>query len=298
MPAIAKPVYGAGTIKRMRRSRARVDQLDQQILEVLREDHPQSVRHVFYRMTDPRLPEPVEKSDRGYRHVQNRCVEMRRSGLLPYGWISDASRRGYFVDTYRGAGDFLQRMKGMYRADIWEFADAHVEVWAESRSIAGVIQKDCNELAVDLYPCGGFSSITFAHEAASHINSAVSKPVVIYYIGDFDPAGVLIDQSLERELRQHLDGHIDMQFIRLGITESQIAEYDLPTKPRKESDRRALHVRETVEAEAMPARTLRALLRANVESWLPTQALKAARVAEASEREHIERVARTLRGGM
>jgi hypothetical protein len=32
---------------------------------VLAADHPQSVRHCFYRMTDPRLPEPVEKSDRG-----------------------------------------------------------------------------------------------------------------------------------------------------------------------------------------------------------------------------------------
>ena len=48
--------YRAGTVKRERRTRARVDQLDAQIIAVLKEDHPQSVRHVFYRMTDPRLP--------------------------------------------------------------------------------------------------------------------------------------------------------------------------------------------------------------------------------------------------
>jgi hypothetical protein len=48
--------YRARTIKRARRTRERIEQLDAQILDVLREDHPQSVRHVFYRMTDPRLP--------------------------------------------------------------------------------------------------------------------------------------------------------------------------------------------------------------------------------------------------
>jgi hypothetical protein len=54
----------AGTIKRDRRTKDRMTMLDAQIMGVLEQDHPQSVRHVFYRMTDPRLPEPVEKSDR------------------------------------------------------------------------------------------------------------------------------------------------------------------------------------------------------------------------------------------
>ncbi len=30
------------------------------------------------------------------------------------------------------------------------------------------------------------------------------RPVTVFYIGDYDPAGVLIDVSLERELRLHL----------------------------------------------------------------------------------------------
>lgn len=64
-----KPVYRASTLKRERRSAARLEQLDQQIIAALENDHPQSVRHVFYLMTDPRLPEPVEKSDRGSLHL-------------------------------------------------------------------------------------------------------------------------------------------------------------------------------------------------------------------------------------
>ncbi|MEI2767582.1 MAG: hypothetical protein V9E86_03560 [Nitrosomonas sp.] len=90
-------IYRASTLKRLRRTKEQLDQLDNQIINVLRNDHPQSVRHIFYRMTDPRLLEYVEKSDNGYRHIQDRCVKLRRSGRIPYAWIADMSRRGYFV---------------------------------------------------------------------------------------------------------------------------------------------------------------------------------------------------------
>jgi hypothetical protein len=288
-----KAVYRARTIKRERRTFARVEQLDQQILDVLRQDHPQSVRHVFYRMTDPRLPESVEKSDRGYRHVQGRCVKLRRSGRLPYGWITDATRRGYFTHMYTGAGDFLRSVAGLYRGDLWKDAAWRVEIWVESRSIAGVIEHDCRELAVSLYPAGGFSSITLAYEAAQSLNRAHDeRPVRILYIGDHDPAGVLIDVALERELREHLDSRIELEFKRIAITQKQIKDLDLPTKPRKAGDRRALHVESTVEAESMPARYMRRLLRQEVESLLPEDALVVTKVAEESEQTLIRILAK------
>ena len=277
--------YRTGTIKRDRRTRDRVAQLDRQISEVLRVDHPQSVRHVFYRMTDPRLPEPVEKSERGYRHVQHRLKELRRAGAVPYGWITDTSRRGYFTDTFADRFDFVRQISGLYRSDLWSQTNTYCEVWTESRSIAGVIEDDCRELAVSLYPAGGFSSITLAFQAAEQINAEHNgRDLIIFYIGDYDPAGVLIDVSLEAELRQHLDPAVSMQFVRLGITPEQIVQYDLPTKPRKDTDRRSLHIAETVEAEAMPAVLLRGLLRTRIESLLPAGALATARVAEESER--------------
>src|SRR5688500_13408974 len=100
--------YQARSIKRRRRTEAQVQQLDAQILTGLDQDRPQSVRHVSYRMTEPRLPEPVEKTDKGYDQVQDRITKLRRSGVLPYGWITDATRRGYFTDTFSGADDFVR----------------------------------------------------------------------------------------------------------------------------------------------------------------------------------------------
>lgn len=291
-------IYRASTLKRKRRTNKQLEQLDGQIIQVLNEDYPQSVRHVFYRMTDPRLAEPVEKSNAGYRHVQDRCVKLRRSGQIPYSWIADMSRHGYFVETFSSTGDFILRMAGLYRADLWSLSEYRCEVWTESRSIASVIHGDCRELAVDLYPCSGFSSLSFVHSAAEqHNRSEDYRPLIVYYIGDYDPAGVLIDKSLENELRQHLSPAIEMSFKRIAINKQQIESYNLPTKPRKKSDRRSKQVEATVEAEAMPSHILRGLLRDQIESLLPEGALESTKVAEQSEREGLQILGQRMGAG-
>lgn len=280
--------------KRRRRTRAQIEQLEQQILDVLSEDHPQSIRHIFYRMTNPRLPEPVDKTDNGYCQVQDRITLMRRAGTIPYGWITDATRRGFHVSTFRDPGEFIRETARLYRRPLWDSCRHYVEVWCESRSIAGIVENDCNELCVSLYPAGGFSSITLAHQAAESMAYETMdgfKPAEIIYIGDYDPAGVLIDVSIERELRRHLPEGFRLNFHRIAITEQQIAEYDLPTKPRKPGDRRSQHVTATVEAEAMPAALMRQILRDKIESFLPAAGLDVIRVAEASERDFLMHLA-------
>ena len=76
-------LYKASPIKRHRRTRAVLDALDARIVDILAADHPQSVRHVFYRLTDPSLPEAVPKTDAGYQLIVRRCTLLRRSGELP-----------------------------------------------------------------------------------------------------------------------------------------------------------------------------------------------------------------------
>ncbi len=190
-------VYGARHLKRERRTKARLEQLDRQILDVMASDHPQSVRHMFYEMTNPRLAEPVPKTDHGigngYKAVQSRMKKLREEGRLPYNWVTDATRRGFHTFTYRDKSEFLRRVKGLYRADLWEHSAYYC-------------------VAVSLYPSGGFTSLTLAYQAADYINDECQdRPVVIFYVGDYDPSGVLIDVAIERELRKHLRPEINLQ---------------------------------------------------------------------------------------
>lgn len=293
----ANSLYRTGTIKN-RRTQSQIKTLDDQIIAVLREDRPQSIRHIFYRMTDPRLAEPVAKTELGYRHVQDRCVKLRRKGKIPYSWISDTSRVGYHTDVFHDSANFIRSVTSLYRSDLWRDAEVQCEVWTESRSIASVIKNECKKLAVSLYPCGGFTSLSFVHAAAEqHNHSGIKKPLVVIYIGDYDPAGVLIDQSLEKELRSHLNHDIELDFKRIAINEYMIKKYDLPTKPRKAGDKRALHIDCSVEAEALPAKILRKILKDEIEALLPEQALHVAKVAEESEKSHLAVIATLLEAG-
>lgn len=279
------------TAIRFRSTASQIEQLRQQIIEVLDEDHPQSVRHVFYRLTNPRLPFPVPKTENGYRQVGRELVKMRQTGIIPFDWISDSTRVGYHVNSFENAAEFISSMASQYRAQTWNELPAFPEVWCESRSLAGVLRPLCREYGISLYPAGGFSSLTFIWEAAQELNrTARDRTVHVLYAGDFDPAGVLIDTDIQRKLRQHLCADINLQFERIGITAQQVEEYDLPTKPRKEGERRAGHITATVEAEAMPAEVMRALFRDRINALLPPGHLDVIREAERSERNFLFRI--------
>ena len=279
---------------RKRRTKEELAKLDDRIVAVLEVDHPQSVRHVFYRMTDPTGPVSVPKTEAGYNTIVRRCTALRRSGRVPYGWITDTTRQGYHVRTFGSGADLIAQFAGLYRVDAWRDAKEHVEVWCESRSIAGVIQGECDRLGVSMYPTGGFSSLTLTYQAAEGIRrDAAGRPVRIVYVGDWDPAGVLIDEDVIGKLRGHLPD-LQIDEVRIAITAEQAAV--LPSKPRKSGDRRRLDIRWTVEAEAMPAAELRELLRSTVESFMPAGALKAATVAERSEREGLTLLAKVVQG--
>ena len=275
--------------KRGRPKTERIKQLKRQIVAALALCFPQSVRHMFYLMTNPELPVSDPKTESGYKCVQRCCLALRRENVIPYGWIVDATRRGHHVLPFDDGGQLNHHFAGLYRRDLWRSTDVYVEVWCESESIGGVIQQECERLGVSLYPTKGFSSVTLTAQASEGIRAcARGRPVKIVYVGDYDRAGTLIDDKVMDELRLHLPDH-DLEKIRVAITEEQAAR--LPSRPLNENDKRAKELRRTVEAEAMPASELRALVRETVEGFLPRGALHAAQTAERSEREGLERLA-------
>ncbi len=142
---------------------------------------------------------------------------------------------------------------------------------------------------MSLYPAGGFVSLSLVYEAAENIRRiADGREIIVLYVGDFDPAGVLIDRDVHAKFSAH---GVKLRFHRLAINPAQIAWYRLPTKPRKKTDRRRPDILETVEAEALPASELRRILSREIERYVPAQALDAIRAAGESEREGLHGIA-------
>ena len=285
---------------RQRFTKSEVEQLERQIYDYVEGTRPVSVRHVYYRMTDPGLPVHVEKTESGYKKIQNRMREMRVNGTLPFAWISDMTRRGYFTDTWSSKEEFLKQTASLYRRSVWaDYCYDYVEVWCESRSMVGPLWQTCSDLAVPLYPTGGFPSLSLIYEASEAIKSQIEafgyNNIIILYIGDYDPSGLTIDVDLENKMRGFI-GDVGIEFKRIGITEEQIVQYALPTKPRKPTDKLRPDILKTVETEALDASILRGLLRGEIESHIPEGTLRVLHETEKSERVDLLSLAKSFIG--
>ena len=139
----------------------------------------------------------------------------------------------------------------------------------------------------------GYASLSFLHTAAEYIGR-LSVPTFIYHFGDFDPSGVNAGEKIEETLRE-MAAAAEIHFERVAVTRTQIAEWDLPTRPTKTTDSRAKGFGAvSVELDAIEPDRLRQLVREVIERHLPEQQLAVLRTAEENERRAFESIARLL----
>ncbi|MBT3929042.1 MAG: hypothetical protein HOM52_12830 [Rhodospirillaceae bacterium] len=283
----------ASPLKRKRRTKAQIDELREVIREVLEADHPQSVRHVFYCVySDTGL---IEKTESGYNTVQAQLLKMRLSGEVPWTWVSDGTRWRIEPQTYSSVANAIEITAHAYRRDLWARTPAYCEIWCESDSIAATIVQETDPYNVPLLSSRGFSSRSFLYRSAQHIK-AQNRPAFLYYVGDWDPSGKIIPENINKVLREHAPD-ADIAFERLLVTPEQIENWRLPTKPPKKSTHSNGWKGGTVEAEAIPAKRTRKLVREAIEKHLDMREVSVIRVAEESERSALFSLARMHSAG-
>src|SRR5690242_14252262 len=81
--------YVASRIRRPRATKHEMMQRRMDILKILQEIHPASVRQSYYQASVRGL---MDKTEAAYDKVQLATVWLRQNGYCPYGWISDATR--------------------------------------------------------------------------------------------------------------------------------------------------------------------------------------------------------------
>jgi hypothetical protein len=225
----------------------------------------------------------VEKTEAGYGKVQNDLVLLRRAELLPYHWLTDSTRWQRKPYTYSNIESALAEAVRSYRRDPWAGAEHHVEVWLEKDALAGVVAPITEVYAAPLMVARGYASLSFLHGAAETIRE-VRKPAFLYHLGDYDPSGVNAAEVIERTIRE-LVPEAEVHFCRLAITRAQIADLALPTRPTKMSDSRSRGFGAiSVELDAMPPDTLRALVEDALRSHIPDEAFEGMQLTESRER--------------
>lgn len=284
------PAYVASPIKRKRATKTELGDRRSALKTIIEAMCPMTVRQVFYQATVHGL---VDKTEAGYAKVQTDLVQMRRAGALPYDSLADNTRWQRKPRTYRGINAALAETARLYRRSLWDDANSYVEVWLEKDALAGVILPVTVEYDVPLMVARGYASLSFLHSAAEHI-AALDVPAYIYHLGDFDPSGVNAGEKIEQTLRE-LAPAADIVFERIAVTPAQIAAWHLPTRPTKLTDTRSKGFGEiSVELDAIEPDRLRAVVRDAIEQHLPADQLDILKVAEASERDLLQRIVTTL----
>jgi len=291
----ADKVYRACSIKRDRRTKAVVQAIRDVIISILKADHPQTVRQVFYQLVARGV---IEKTENEYQCTVIRLLsEMRLTGEVRWDWIIDESRRTRSTQTFDNIGDALRDIAKFYRRSALRDCDDYIEIWSEKEALSGIIWDVASEYDVPVVVSKGMPSLTQVHGSFCSIRRAAKagKDSFIYQFGDHDPTGCLIPKTIEVRLREFCDKHrcAYPTVERIGLTEEQISQYGLPTRPTKREGNRHAHKFEgdSVELDALPSGELRELVRECIERHISSTALETLREAEESEREILEQLA-------
>lgn len=279
--------------KRRRRTRAEINRISDAMAKLAREHGPLTVRQLFYLLVSGGL---IEKTEAEYKSTVVRLtLDMRREGVIPWASVVDRTRWFYRPTTFDSLGAALEETARVYRRSLWTNADVQIQVWCESLSVAGIIERETTRWDVPLYPGKGYSSHDFLRSAARDIAST-GRDTVVYLLGDYDSSGRDIIRFVCRALREYadeVDPDVSIEFETIAVTEEQISDWKLSSHPAKSSDSRQARygITRAVELEAIPPDRLRELVRAKVASHLDPDALERLRVVEAAERATLIEIA-------
>lgn len=119
----------------------------------------------------------------------------------------------------------------------------HLEVWCEKSTMNDVLLPICQRYEANFVTGVGEQSITSTIDL---IRRAIQsrKPVRVFYISDFDPAGRSMPVAVARKAEfyiQKLDPEIDFRLFPIVLTEEQCKTYCLPRTPIKDTEKRKDH---------------------------------------------------------
>lgn len=169
---------------------------------------------------DRRNPDPYifAEQDRSYPRIDVEGL-FKAWYLQPPGFPPPP---GYDVRDYRGSQRY------------------HLEIWVEKSTMNDVLLPLCQQYGVNLVTGVGEQSITSTVELVQRAVS-LGKPVRVFYVSDFDPAGRSMPVAVARKTEFYLKKYapsLDFRLFPVALSQEQCEEFELPRTPIKESERR------------------------------------------------------------
>lgn len=116
----------------------------------------------------------------------------------------------------------------------------HLEIWVEKSTMNDVLLPLCQQYGVNLVTGVGEQSITSTVELVQRAVN-IGKPVRVFYVSDFDPAGRSMPVAVARKTEFYLKKYspsLDFRLFSVALSQEQCQEFELPRTPIKETERR------------------------------------------------------------
>ena len=182
----------------------------------------------------------------------------RERGDIPWEWIVDEGRAIERVSTWADPAEYARAVAQSYRRDFWNQQPVRIIVVSEKGTVRGLLKPVLDRYAVGFLPVHGFSSATSVHDISQDYDG---RPLIILYVGDFDPSGLFMSEvDLPKRFSKYDGDHVTLR--RIALTVEQLE--GLPSFPAtdKKKDPRykwfvANHGHRCWELDAMDPNDLR-----------------------------------------
>ncbi|HEY6276974.1 MAG TPA: hypothetical protein VIX86_11645 [Streptosporangiaceae bacterium] len=259
---------------------------------------PMTNRQIFYRLVGAH---GYEKTEQAYARLCEYLNRARRARIIRFGAIRDDGTDSQGGPGWRSPASFWHSVRfsaDRYHHDETDGQPYYCELWVEAGGMLPQAARVSSPYGITAYSAGGFNGLTDKYETAERI-AREDKPVIIFHVGDYDPSGCAIIDSLAADINafvEELAPWQDVDWRRIVVTPEQIERYSLPTAPQKRTDVRGERMDDTVQAEALPPDVLADVIDAAIAGVIDQEAAEVARALGERERAEILGVLGDLTG--
>ena len=231
-----------------------------------------TVRQLYYQLVAKQI---IQNNLNSYKRLDSILSDARKNGSLDFSAFVDRIRRPIKTSSWLDLKDFILSVKNSYHKDKWENQENYVEVWLEKDALAGIFEPITKKYDINLAIGRGYQSLSSLNDAARRFPK--DKEIHVLYFGDFDPTGLDIPRSAEKNLNDHFG--LYPTFEKLALTKADIDQYKLPPAPAKPTDSRThafvkVHGDIAVELDALPPDVLVERIEGNIIKYLDINQFK------------------------
>jgi len=250
---------------------------------------PITGRGVGYKLFSAGVIPSMERAE--MQRVYRLLKEAREQEHIPWSWIVDETRELERVSTWADPAEYARCVARSYRRDFWDQQPRRVMVVSEKGTVRGLLRPVLDDFAVGFQVMHGFSSATIVHDISEDDDG---RPLIILYVGDFDPSGMFMsEEDLPNRFSKYDGDHVTLR--RIALTRANVnGLLSFPATDKKKDPRYkwfvANHGKRCWELDAMDPNDLRACVKREIKKLIEPVAWKRCEVVNRAEQESLKTV--------